>query len=137
LTSLLNNFLLKKVYGYSWLSLGCHSLASLIGILSYLYVLYDAGSITFTQFWEDSKIKTILLIFPALGLILGMISALVISPIISKYNISSGQNTSLRFNNINQNKVLIDKELTDLEILALLDDLDLGEDLDESKKQII
>lgn len=137
LPSLLNNLILKKVYGYSRLSIGFHSLASLLGILSYLYVLYDVGSVTFMQFWEVSKIKTILLIFPALGLIIGMIFTLVISPIISKYDISSEQNTSLRFNNINQNKVLIDKELTDLEILDLLDDLDLGDDLDESKKQII
>jgi hypothetical protein len=134
LPSLLNNFLLKKVYSCSWLSIGSHAIASLLGILSYLYVLYDAGSITFTQFWEDSKIKTILLIFPALGLILGMISALVINPIISKYDISREQNSSLRFNNNNnQDKVLIDKELTDLEILDLLDDL--GDDLDESKNR--
>ncbi|MCZ8229446.1 hypothetical protein [Flavobacterium sp.] len=135
LPSLLNNFLLKKVYGYSWLSVGFHAIASLLGILSYLYVLYNTGSITFTQFWEVSKIKTILLIFPALGLISSMISALVISPLISKYDISRKQNSSLRFDNNNEDHILIDKELTDLEVLDLLANLDLGDDLDEINKR--
>ena len=135
LPSLLNNFLLKKVFGYSWLSVGFHAIASLLGILSYLYVLYDAGSITFTQFWEVSKIKTILLIFPALGLISSMISSLVISPLISKYDISRKQNSSLRFDNNNQDHILIDKELTDQEVLDLLENLDLEDDLDEINKR--
>ena len=64
-----------------------------------------------------------------------MISSLVISPLISKYDISRKQNSSLRFDNNNQDHILIDKELTDQEVLDLLENLDLEDDLDEINKR--
>ena len=64
-----------------------------------------------------------------------MISSLVISPLISKYDISRKQNSSLRFDNNNQDHILIDKELTDQEVLDLLKNLDLEDDLDEINKR--
>lgn len=82
LPSIVNNYILNKIYGNSWLSIGCHSLAGLLGVLSYAYVLYDAGAISFIQFWEDSKIKTILIFFPALGAVIGMVFSLVFSPVL-------------------------------------------------------
>jgi hypothetical protein len=132
--SFVNKYLLILLYGNSWFSVVCHSLFSITGIVSYFYFLYYSDSTPFNVYWQNSPFKIILMFFPCLGLIIGMITSLVFSPIIYKYDVFLEEKTSLKFNNKIQDKVLIDKELTDLEILDLLDDLDLGDDLQESKK---
>lgn len=83
LPSLLNNFLLQKLFNYSWVSIVFHSIAGLVGVFSVLYILKGRG-VDVGIFWQVSWFKTILLGVPAFGVIIGMIYSLGISPIMIK-----------------------------------------------------
>lgn len=83
LPSLGNYYLLDKLFGYSWVSIIFHSIAGVIGVFNVLNVFYERG-VVLGIFWDISHFKTILLFFPVLGVITGMIYSLGISPFLIK-----------------------------------------------------
>lgn len=84
--SLANNYLIDKLYSFSWVSIVCHSVIGLLGVFSYLKLYYYSDSTSLSIFWDISWLRTILLGVPAFGMIIGMIYSLGISPFLIKIN---------------------------------------------------
>jgi hypothetical protein len=87
------NYLILKFYGLSWFSIVAHSIAGLLGIIYFYYFIYqnqptmvsgNESKPLLKAFWNQSWLKTILLIIPFLGLQMGLIYQGVFSPITMK-----------------------------------------------------
>ena len=82
-----------KLYNFSWFSVISHVLASLIGLINIFIFFYDFPPEFITKgqsyfflkgWWEDSPIKTLLLIFPFIGLLISFSWSTVMAPILIK-----------------------------------------------------
>jgi len=89
------NYLILKFYKLNWFSIITHSLAGLLGIAFFYYRIsintpeVDAGNETVSllkTLWSISWLKTIMLMFPFIGLQLGLIYQGIFSPITIKLN---------------------------------------------------
>lgn len=87
------NFLILKFYRLNWFSIIAHSSAGLLGIVYFYYLIYqnppemvsgNESTLILKALWNQSWLKTILLIFPFIGLQLGLIHQGVFSPILMK-----------------------------------------------------
>jgi hypothetical protein len=87
------NYLILKFYKFRWFSIITHSIAGVFGILYFYYLMYQnppemvIGNETtpiLEALWDDSWFKTLLLMFPFIGLQLGLIYQGVFSPITLK-----------------------------------------------------
>jgi hypothetical protein len=87
------NYLILKFYKLTWFSIITHSLAGLLGIVYFYYLMYQnppemvsgtESTPILKALWNDSWLKTILLIFPFIGLQLGLIYQGIFSPITMK-----------------------------------------------------
>jgi hypothetical protein len=89
---LINNLILK-FYKFSWFSVIAHSVAGLLAIIAFYYVIYqtppemvtgDRNISILKAFWEDSWLKTILLFIPFVTLQFMLIFQGVFNPIMIK-----------------------------------------------------
>ena len=87
------NYLILKFYKLTWFSIVTHSLAGLLGIVYFYYLMYQnppemvsgtESTPILKALWNDSWLKTILLMFPFIGLQLGLIYQGIFSPITMK-----------------------------------------------------
>lgn len=87
------NLLILRFYKLTWFSIITHSLAGLLGILSFYYLMYQnppemvsgtESTPILKALWNYSWLKTIFLMFPFIGLQLGLIYQGIISPITIK-----------------------------------------------------
>ena len=85
----------------TWFSIITHSLAGLLGIIYFYYLIYQnppevvmgaEATPILKALWADSWLKTILLMFPFFGLQLGLIYQGILSPIIMKFGDQENQN---------------------------------------------
>jgi hypothetical protein len=92
LPSIINYFILN-LYKLNWFSIIIHSLVGFIGIIySYFFLIenppeFVSGSLESNilyYLWNESKIKTIFLLFPFLGLQFGIFHQFVIAPFLLK-----------------------------------------------------
>lgn len=92
LPSIINYFILK-LYKLNWFSIIIHSIVGFIGIMySYVYIIENPPEIEngsqesniFYYLWNESWIKTTLLLFPFLGLQFGILHQFVIASILLK-----------------------------------------------------
>lgn len=97
LPSIINYFILK-LYKLNWFSIITHSIVGFIGIIySYVFIIENPPEIVngsqesniFYYLWNDSWVKTILLLFPFLGLQFGIFHQFVIAPILLKIESST------------------------------------------------
>jgi len=93
------NYLILKLYKLTWFSIITHSLAGLLGIVYFYYLMYQTPpeAIIETErtpilkgLWAISWLKTILLMFPFIGLQLGLIYQEIFIPIKMKLNKENG-----------------------------------------------
>jgi hypothetical protein len=87
------NILILKFYQLNWFSIVFHSIAGLLGIIYFYYLIYqnplemvsgNESTPILKALWNQSWLKTILLMFPFLGLQLGIIYQGIFSPISMK-----------------------------------------------------
>jgi hypothetical protein len=87
------NILILKFYQLNWFSIVFHSIAGLLGIIYFNYLIYqnplemvsgNESTPILKALWNQSWLKTILLMFPFLGLQLGIIYQGIFSPISMK-----------------------------------------------------
>ncbi|APY06838.1 hypothetical protein BWZ20_00350 [Winogradskyella sp. J14-2] len=87
------NILILKFYRLNWFSIVVHSIAGLLGIAYFYYLIYqnppemvsgNESTPILKALWNQSWLKTILLMFPFLGLQLGIIYQGIFSPISMK-----------------------------------------------------
>jgi hypothetical protein len=87
------NYLILKFYKLTWFSIITHSLAGLFGIVYFYYLMYQnppemvsgtESTPILKALWNDSWLKTILLMLPFIGLQLGLIYQGIFSPITMK-----------------------------------------------------
>ena len=92
LPSVINYFILK-LYKLNWFSIITHSIVVFIGIIySYVFMIENPPEIVngsqesnfLNYLWNESWIKTILLLFPFLGIQFGVFHQFVIAPFILK-----------------------------------------------------
>jgi len=92
LPTLLNGLILQ-FYRLTWFSIITHSIAGLLGIAYFYYMIYQnppdvvSGNETMPTLkglWNQSWLKTILLMFPFIGLQLGVIYQGIFGPITAK-----------------------------------------------------
>lgn len=85
--------LILKFYRLNWFSIFAHSIAGLLGIINFYYFIYqnppemvngNESIPILVALWNQSWLKTILLITPFIGLQLGLIYQGIFSPIIVK-----------------------------------------------------
>ena len=67
-------FVIGKLYKNSWLSVVLHSLVGLIACVN-IVIYYYNSDLSLSLFWNTSKLKTILLFFPAIGVLIGCLWA--------------------------------------------------------------
>ncbi len=84
------NILIMKFYRLNWFSIITHSIAGLLGIVYFYYLIYqnppemiDGNESTpvLMALWNQSWLKTVLLMIPFMGLQLGLIYQGIFSPI--------------------------------------------------------
>lgn len=87
------NYLIIKFYKLTWFSIITHSMAGLLGIVYFYYLMYHNPPEVFSgtkstpilkALWADSWLKTIMLMFPFIGLQFGLIFQGIFSPILMK-----------------------------------------------------
>ena len=87
------NFLILKFYRLNWFSIITHSIAGLLGIAYFYYLIYqnppemvsgNENTPILKALWNQSWLKTLLLMFPFIGLQLGLIYQGIFSPITMK-----------------------------------------------------
>ena len=87
------NILILKFYRLNWFSIVTHSIAGLLGIVFFYYIIYqnppemvsgNESTPILKALWNQSWLKTILLMFPFIGLQFGIIYQGVFSPITMK-----------------------------------------------------
>ena len=87
------SFLILKLYKMNWFSVISHSFAGLLGVILFYYFIYQfppelvSGNETtpiLKGMWNQSWFKTLLLIFPFIGLQLGILYQSILGPIIIK-----------------------------------------------------
>jgi hypothetical protein len=86
LPTILNDYLLSKLYNFSWLSIIAHGIAGGIGVFGALNEIY--GKFSIRVFWNFSPYKTMILIIPAILIIYVMVLSLAIKPFIQNYYIN-------------------------------------------------
>lgn len=87
------NFLILKFYRLNWLSIVTHSIAGLLGVVYFYFLIYQnppemvSGNETIPilkALWNQSWLKTVLLMITFIGLQLGIIYQGTFSPITMK-----------------------------------------------------
>lgn len=85
------NFLILRFYGINWFSVTIHSVSGLMGLV-YIYTFLYQNPIEMSNdstpilkaLWQESWLKTVLLMFPFIGLQLGIIYQAIFAPILMK-----------------------------------------------------
>lgn len=87
------NHLILKIYNSNWLVIILHTIAGALGVYAFYYMLNmnpptmenGVESLSLMEgLWKESKLKTILLSFTALGLLVQVVYVCVLHPIIGK-----------------------------------------------------
>ncbi len=87
------NYIILKLYKLNWFSIITHSIVGFIGIIySYVFIIENPPEIIngsqesnfLNYLWNESWIKTILLLFPFLGIQFGVFHQFVIAPFVLK-----------------------------------------------------
>lgn len=85
--------LILKFYRMNWFSIITHSIAGIVGIIHFYYIMFEnppemisgqQSTPILEALWNQSWLKTILLMFPFIGLQLGIIYQGIFSPIMVK-----------------------------------------------------
>lgn len=86
-------FLILKIYGITWFSCIVHSLAGVIGTIQIIrffsanppeLVIGDESSFMLTGMWKTAPVKTVLLAFPFVGLVMSLLWSTIIVPVYIK-----------------------------------------------------
>ena len=80
-----NNYLLGKLYNFSWLSITAHGILGSIGTFVALNEIYYKFS--FHVFWNFSNYKTVILLIPSITIFYVIIMSLIIKPFFQNYYI--------------------------------------------------
>lgn len=87
------SLLILKFYRMNWFSIISHSIAGILGIVHFYYIMFEnppemisghESTPILKALWNESWLKTILLIFPFIGLQLGVIYQGIFSPVVVK-----------------------------------------------------
>ena len=90
--TILKTYILR-FYDTTWFSIILHALASTIGLINILIFFYDfppeyisnGKSFFFLEgWWEDSPLKTLLLSFPLVGLLISFFWSTIMAPVLLK-----------------------------------------------------
>lgn len=86
LPGLILNVTYEALYKNSWLSIILHSTVAAYSVFLVYMFLKHESNISIKVFWEVSKFKTIILFFPGLGIIAGIIYTFCLSQISDRLN---------------------------------------------------
>jgi hypothetical protein len=90
------NMVILKIYDLNWFSIISHSLAGILGVFCFYYLMYQSplqlfsenGSTSILQtLWQTSSLKTILLMLPFIGIHLSLIYTGIFNPIAMKLHL--------------------------------------------------
>ena len=87
------NFLILKLYDQNWISIIMHSLAGILGVSCFYYLMNQSQFQLFSgnestsilnSLWQASWLKTVLLMLPFIGIHLSIIYSSIFNPIAMK-----------------------------------------------------